>query len=75
MSEEKGRAGELTYGRPELPQGRRCEPPAMTVGPCTPEAKHEAPSHLPRAESEIKPPALSVVSSQVPSHVELGLLP
>lgn len=59
MSEEKGRAGELTCGRPELPQGRRREPPTATAGLCTPEAKHEAPSHLPSAESEIKPLALS----------------
>lgn len=42
---EKGRAGELMYRRPVLPQGRHHERPGTTAGPCTPEAMDKAPSH------------------------------
>lgn len=57
-----------------LPQGRRREPPGRQRA-----CAHPRPWTKPRLtcrvlpDSEIKPPALSVVGSQEPSHLGLGL--
>ena len=74
VSEEKGRAGQLTSGGPRFPRAGAASPPGRQRA-CAHPRPWTKPCLTCRVlpDSETKPPALSMVGSQAPSHLGLGL--